>query len=238
MRNDMGRVVIERPRRGSRTADSAKVRHYGKIVHDEEGYDYEGFTRLPISRKQEGYNKNLGYKTFSDLLGPLNHYLESCCGRPWNDVWSEISRTLGRSGSEGIRHIKDQHIDVAVNTWRGSDGEVYENSDYGVHKVGRYSWRTSLYVEPETGILRKTAIRHEPAQNKPTDVIPITVNEEYRKINNIWYYQRFDVIEERIFTGFFRGIRQYQITKNRVMLDKKQLCKKALRKIGVRNAPR
>ena len=55
MRPDMGKCVIERPRRGSRTALSAKVRHYGKIVEYDDGPDYDGLTHLPVSRKQEGF---------------------------------------------------------------------------------------------------------------------------------------------------------------------------------------
>ncbi|MBI4474010.1 MAG: hypothetical protein HY646_15180, partial [Acidobacteria bacterium] len=67
----MGKCVIERPRRGSKTALSAKARHYGKIIEYNDGPDYDGLTRLPVSRKQEGYNKKLGDKDFTDVLGPL-----------------------------------------------------------------------------------------------------------------------------------------------------------------------
>ena len=51
---------------------SAKARSYGRIVDYGDGPEYEGFTRLPVSRKQEGYNKKLGDKDFSAVLGPLS----------------------------------------------------------------------------------------------------------------------------------------------------------------------
>jgi hypothetical protein len=56
-------------------------RHYGKIVEYDDGPGYDGLTRLPVSRKQEGYNKKLGDKDFTDVLGPLHRYLRSSCGR-------------------------------------------------------------------------------------------------------------------------------------------------------------
>lgn len=123
MRPDMGKCVIERLRRGSRTALSAKARHYGKIIRHEDGLEYEGLTRLPVSSKQEGYLKKLGDKDFTDLLGPLHNYLRQSCGRPWDDVYSEIARTMGRCWSWGVRHILSAHLDVAVHTYRGTDGK-------------------------------------------------------------------------------------------------------------------
>jgi len=151
----MGKCVIERPRRGSRTALSAKARDYGKIVHYEDGPEYEGLTRLPVSRKQEGYNKKLGETDFTDVLGPLSNYLRSSCGRFWNDVYSEIARTLGRCGSWGVRHIISAHLDVAVHTYRGIDGNVWVCDKYGVNKIE--DLYHDFYVEPETGILREGA---------------------------------------------------------------------------------
>src|SRR5436309_15646114 len=125
MRPDMGKCVTERPRRGSRTALSAKVRHYGKIIQYNDGPDYDGLTRLPVSKKQEGYHKKLGDKDFTDVLGPLHNYLRRSSGRHWNDVYSEIARALGRVDPWGVRHIITAHLDVAVRTYRGVDGNVW-----------------------------------------------------------------------------------------------------------------
>lgn len=193
MRKDFGKVVIERPRRGSRTARSAKARNYGTIWQDEEGYEYEGLTRLPVSRKQEGYNNKLGSKSFSDLLGPLTKYMESSCGRLWDDVYSEIARTLGRSGSEGIRHIKDTHIDVEVNTYRGVDNEVWAQSDHGVYKISDSYRIPQFYVEPETGILRKAPLRKNFVWRERIDpnVIHLTADSDYRRIAGVWYYMEY-----------------------------------------------
>lgn len=225
MRHDMGKVVIERPRRGSKTANSAKARHYGKFTRDDDGIDYDGFTRFPVSRKQEGYNKRIGYKSFSDLLGPLNKYLASSCGRPWDDVYSEIATVLGRSGSEGIRHIKDSHIDVETCTYRGKDGNIYSCNKHGVHEV-----IDGFYVEPETGILRNLGKkRYKYRRPADPDILAIEDGKRYHRIDDIWYYEEYNTVTEKVLCGTFRGIFQHRERTDTIVLHKRQLNKKELK---------
>lgn len=202
MRSDMGKCVTERPRRGS-SCPSAKARWYGRIIEDADGYDYDGFTRLPVSRKQEGYHKKIGDKDFSDVLGPIHGYLRSNIGRPWNDVFSEISRTLGRS-TWPVRHVLTAHIDVATCTFRGRDGKIHVHDKYGEHELPseRY-WRYhEFYVEPETGILReRQSGRMDWNRAKPTGErvqIPGTEN-WFVKIKSVW------------FIGTYRDVDQYGV---------------------------
>jgi hypothetical protein len=235
----MGKCVIERPRRGSRTALSAKVRHYGKIVESDDGPDYEGLTRLPVSRKQEGYHKKLGDKDFTDVLGPLHNYLRSSCGRLWDDVYSEIKQTLAKSGW-GVQHIISAHLDVAIHTYRGVDGNVWISDKRGVHKVGGFYY--DFYIEPETGILCESArfrkwqsISREKERAKPLEVVPIEDGKEYRRIDGIWYLHEFAEVEVRtpVFLrgSFFRMNSEIQI----ISKSKRQLGKKQLKKLGLRN---
>ena len=215
MRPDMGKCVIERPRRGSRTALSAKARHYGRIVRYDDGLEYEGLTRLPVSSKQEGYLKKLGDKDFTDVLGPLHNYLRQSCGRPWNNVYSEIARTLGRCGSWGVRHILSPHLNVAVHTYRGIDGHVWVCDSHGVHRAGDLF--DNYYVEPETGILREGAqyrkwrsIARAKEAAKAPDFVPIDNGKEYRKIDKIWYFHEFSEVETKTPVFFARGILQME----------------------------
>jgi hypothetical protein len=86
-------------------------------------------------------------KGLTDLLGPLRRWLQSQVGRAWNDVYSEIARTMGRCGSWGVRHILSTHLDVAVHTYRGIDGNVWVCDGQGVHKVGGlFAWILGLGV--------------------------------------------------------------------------------------------
>ena len=240
MRPDMGKCVIERPRHGSRWALSAKAHHYGRLVYYSDGPEYEGPTLLPASSKQQRFATKLGDKTFSDVLGPLRNYLRTNCGRPWNDVYSEIARTLGRSGSWGVRHVVSAHVDVAVHTYRGIDGNIWACDERGVHQVGTvYSNR--FYVEPETGILREDLRRRRRSfvrvkrEATPPDYLPIEDGRAYRKVGGIWYLHEFSEVEVKtplLVRGSFAGwTYQSQV----VCTLKQQLNKKQLKQLGLRN---
>lgn len=126
---------------------------FGKINEDGE---YEGPTKLPSGMgdrgKIAGYCRKIPGKEFSDLLGPIENYLKSSVGRYWPKVYSELSANLG-SGAWPVRHILEQHVNVAVDTYRGVDGEVWFNHKHGPRVVdGDYF--TKFYVHPETKTLR------------------------------------------------------------------------------------
>src|SRR4051794_23561783 len=77
MRDDMAKVVTERPRRGhgnkSKKTTGPRIRRYDSDRNDEEP------VRLPISRRRQyGYQA----KELTDLISPLKRYLRSCVGRP------------------------------------------------------------------------------------------------------------------------------------------------------------
>jgi len=231
----MGKCVIERPRRGSRTALSAKARSYGKIVEYDDGPDYDGLTRLPVSRKQVGYHKKLGDKDFSDVLGPLHRYLRSNCGRFWDDVYSEIKQTLGNAGW-GVQHIISAHLNVAIHTFRGVEGSVWVAHRHGVHKAGDVYY--DYYVEPETGILREVVRQRKwwwKERAKPLNVVPIEDGKEYRKIDGIWYLHEFVEVEVKT-PVFLRGsFFRMNSEKQSISKSKRQLGKKQLKELGLRN---
>jgi hypothetical protein len=152
MRSDFAKVVTERPRSGS-SNPSAKAKWYGRIVDTEDGPDYDGHTRLPVSSKQEGYHKKIGDKNFTDVLGPIEGYLRASCGRPWDDVFSELSKNLGQR-TWPVRHILTQHVDVKTNTYRAIDGHVWYFDKYGPCPVSGRPDYPEFYVEPETRFLR------------------------------------------------------------------------------------
>jgi hypothetical protein len=93
MRYDMPKVVVERPRRGSR------YRYHNKRPRG----TIEQLEALPT---KEGMRRPYGYdcKEFSDLLGPLRGFLFSRTGRKWDDVYSEIRQRLNPNSTVQI-HI-------------------------------------------------------------------------------------------------------------------------------------
>lgn len=234
MRKDMGKCVIERPRRGS-SEPSLKARDFGKIVRTEDGLDYFGFTRIPVSQKAyKLYHSDA--KQFTDVLGPIENYLRSSCGRLWDDVYSEIRKTLGHCGW-AVEHIIRDHINVAVNTWRGVSGKVWVDDEHGVDQVGGY--RSQFYVEPETGLLRESPSRNRRRPSRqpkePSESVGLTDHTEYRLINRIWYFQDYRETEVRVFVKNREhdGVPVYRYQTLKTVVLKRQLSKKELRDAGL-----
>lgn len=201
MRGDMGKVVLERPRRGH-AERGVKAKRFGQIVDGE----YYGITRIPmsISGKQMAYSLHREGKSFSDLLGPLNKYLRSNVGRKWDDVYSEIKQILGNGGWP-MRHIVEQHINVHTNTYRDEHGQVWAHSNYRYGGGPTKVWNEDLYVEPGTGILRivpgsrwANFRKRWVIDDKPRPV-DLSDGRHAVKLNGLWYLGKYVVSEiERV----------------------------------------
>ncbi len=190
MRSDMGRVVIERPRRGS-SHESPKVRHFrGRI--DDEG-DYDGLTRLPSSaNKINGFVPKIPDKSFTDLLGPLRRYLHKNVGRPWDKIYSEANASL-KSGGWGVNHVFTNHFLGEV------DRTVYQDERGGVisllhrNRFGRLQlW--GFYVHPRTGLLCYARPPRENKQSHPNDV-KLMQREDgvfYVRVKDLWFVARYE----------------------------------------------
>src|ERR1700730_16624160 len=129
MREDMSRVIVERPRLGG-----GRTRKGRACPLDD----------LP---KQEGmrrpYMRSGDWKTLNENLAPLRRYLERQVGRPWNKIYSEIAQRL-RIDSAVQQHVRDHLRDfVAVKPRR-----VRRSWSSG---SGR--WWQPFYVDPRTGLL-------------------------------------------------------------------------------------
>lgn len=146
MRDDMAKVVTERPRRGHRN-ESRKTTG-GRIRSYDPDREYDEPTRLPVARdRQYGFKA----KEFSDLINPLKRYLRSCIGKPWSKVHSELSQKLDRRSTSGS-HIWDHVMrEIETDCYIGEDRLAYSNK-----RTYRVSERpiVGLYVHPKTGLIR------------------------------------------------------------------------------------
>jgi hypothetical protein len=151
MRKDMAQLLVERPRIGSRKPNNkTRLR-----VSDPEAWDVDG---IPPPRTASADAKEL-----NDLLGPLRRFLRSNCGRPWNNVYSEICQQASGDSTLGAHLLQHVHREVELS----------------VFLVGRvpylfYSGRqyTGLYVHPKTGILCFRAVpRRKPTQPQLIDAV-------------------------------------------------------------------
>src|SRR5947208_10890690 len=138
MRQDMYRVVIERPRFGH----ANRSRKWGRRVDEH----YEGPTFVSSARRRQyGWHS----KELSDLINPLVRYLHKQVGRPWDKVYSEIKAALpkGLHADHIWSHVKSE---VQMHCWE-EDGKIW----YVPRYLGRYAAEVDgLYVHPRTGLLR------------------------------------------------------------------------------------
>jgi hypothetical protein len=172
----MHKVVTERPRRGH----SNPSRKWGGRVPEV----YEGQTFISSARRRQyGWNS----KEFSDFLSPLRRYLRGQVGRPWDKVYSEIRKAVpnGMHGDHIWLHIKTE---VEINCFE-RDGRIFARPRYFPREVEV----SGLYVHPRTLLLcyKETPVKPLKKRTSYVHRIHIAENEEYRRINGLWYYQKF-----------------------------------------------
>lgn len=136
MRQDMYKVIVERPRRGGGSKSEMPA-------PDD----------LEDSPRQEGLRKrHRSRKWLNENLRPLERFLASQVGRPWNTVYSELCAGIDRRNT--VQQHIHQHLEdfVAIKVIE-IDGELCANRRWRVHEPLSSSWSAKYYVHPEHGIL-------------------------------------------------------------------------------------
>lgn len=146
MREDMSKVIVERPRTGRAVAGLRPGRTRALADDDGEPIRAKG-AREPKGRAQKT-------KRLNETLNPLKRYLASNIGRPWNKVFSEISEHL-KPRSTVQQHVRDHVTDfVATKTHMKAGVVVVSSSRHGGERPLSEHW-SLFYVHPRTGLLRK-----------------------------------------------------------------------------------
>lgn len=190
MREDMSKVVIERPRYGH-SLPSRKTALRIKRYDLNEDYD-DLPKRISGSRnKHLQAASRLEVKSFSDLLGPLIRFLRSSVGCPWDDVYSELSRHLDKRKTTGRHVFEHVEHEVKLHCFSGANGRIY----YLRH--GEREEVYGLYVHPRTRLLcwsdnkspgkKKSAVERERQQHESAWRIRIGGKQHYVKLKGIWY---------------------------------------------------
>jgi hypothetical protein len=225
MRYDMNKVVIERPRYGGK-GGSRKT--YDKASLPREKRSFKGVD-VDLRPKHESMRKkhrvNGDAKEFSDLLGPLEGYLFSKVGEPWNDVWSDICSVL-KGNSLQAAHIKG-HVKQMVGGIPHS-GECYFRAEDWFSPGSRYG--RCVYVD-EDGILRKSEGESYKRKKETYHYYRESDTVEYHKLNGAWFRVEIGSEDkERRWQGWggywhTRGYTHY------FPLSKKALNKKEIKKL-------
>jgi hypothetical protein len=158
MREDMAKVLVERPRMKRRftlgPAKGYRKRLRRQLDSDDSPPAREGM-------KVRGGNT----KSFNEHLSPLRRFLDSNVGRPWDKVYGEICSHVDR-GNVVQKHILTHLFDYVVTKvilidGRPCNGEAGRR--YGEplrESENYYQW----YVCPKSGLLRRS--RHVRRQKK------------------------------------------------------------------------
>jgi hypothetical protein len=192
MREDMYKVIVERPRRRKDGyAAAARLRK-----------DFDGPTRL-------GMRAGYGYRDLNENLAPLRRFLHAQIGRPWNKVFSEICAGIDR------RNTVQQHIHQHIRDFIAIDVDIREGrlvdlaarrglllSDFGIFQ--------ELYVDPRTGLIRPNKTyrswRHSVAQRAQREQLEIATRRrivdertQLLLLDNVWFRVEVDVLpKERL----------------------------------------
>lgn len=188
MREDMFKVIVERPRLVNSNGYSRDGRKYRN------GENAPG--RLGMKR---GYTQRP--KWLNENLAPLKRYLEQQVDRPWNKVYSEIRATID-ARSTVKQHIL-QHIGdfVAIDThWADTPdgGKVIVRGRWPIKDALLEDANIELFVHPKTGILLRNRhfvswdrrVREQRERKKARERIDrrdIDAQHQLRRIDGIWY---------------------------------------------------
>lgn len=179
MRNDMFKVIVERPRRGGSYA-----RERAPHALDEGSPMQEGVR----SRHQRR-------KYLNENLRPLERYLHRQVGRPWDAVYSEICAGIDRR-STVQQHIHQHLVDFVAVRVSVIDGRLHWQKKWGEPSRLADRWAPKLYVDPSTGLLRhnqeREQVRRQERKARATkqltpDRVAISPSRQLHRLHGIWY---------------------------------------------------
>jgi hypothetical protein len=199
MREDMYKVIVERPRRGK----------YGYAAAARLRDDFDGPMRL-------GTRAGYGYRALNENLAPLRRYLQAQIGRPWNKVFSEICAGIDR------RNTVQQHIHQHIREFIAIDVGVRNGRWVDLAADWRFLWNDSgmsqaLYVDPRTGLIRRNknyrSWRRSDAQRRQREQLEIATRRRVVDkrtmlllLDDVWFRVEVEALpKERLVEGVVDG---------------------------------
>lgn len=257
MRPDLGKVLTEKPRRGSGSKNN-------KTRFRENGYDdreaAEEKYSLPKIGKMLMHNRDNGpwdeTKEFTDVLGPLKKWAEAQVGRNWDKVYSEIRKTMPNNNMQN-HHIIDTHllgyfhrdVEVVKDKKRRRVYDKARGFSYGGEL--RELYKGELYVDPDTKVIMKVRLGAEKFWLRWKKAPPTTAtgypyvyqlgygappelnkvklgdNEFLEKRGDSWVYCKYEHVTHKLLSG---GTHSYDM-----LVKHHTLSRKELKKYGVSN---
>ena len=139
MREDMSKVIVERPRKGGRDDEPR-----APCLH----------TDPDVPAHESLKSRHRDRKWLNENLAPLRRWLEAQVERPWDKVHAELSERIDRRDTVQ-QHVLDHVEDfVALRVVATDDGLFYLWHSGQRRPLEDY-WAPRLYVDPEHGLLRR-----------------------------------------------------------------------------------
>ena len=141
MRADMSKVIVERPRIGSRLPSRKKGyrRHLQRL----------GIENLPRREPMLGRWRGRD-RELNEHLGPMRRFLRSRVGRAWNDVHQELCEHVSFENAVQ-KHVLTHIFDYVAEHVQLHDGRPCYGPGY---RHGRPLSRGQMYICPVSGVLR------------------------------------------------------------------------------------
>ena len=160
MREDMFKVIVERPRKGGGPSKGKLDR--GRVDED-----------APARESLKARHANR--KWLNENLNPLQRWLEAQANRPWDKVYAELCAGIDVRSTvqQHIRQHVEDFVEVHVVV---VDDELFVPGWRGLRPLIEEWGGPRLYVDPRTGILRL---------NRKRDAIRKRKREE-RKLQAYW----------------------------------------------------
>lgn len=228
MKEYFSKLLTEQERAGSK---NRSVKWSGRLKYDPDS-DYDDQINY-VSMSRHGRQYGWNGKSLTDVLSPLRGYLRKNVGRKWDDVYSELCRGLDRRSVSGLHVFTHLWQYVEKNTVMIDGNVCYVGTGFRekgyvpIEESYRYE---QFYVHPEDGILCAAPIRsyrarrnHQFRQKEDENVIEIGLGKAYRKMEGIWYYTEYAKVDK--YDGY-----------HGIILKKRQLNKKELRYLGLKNS--
>jgi len=189
MRDDIEKVICERPRSGQ--DGGIAVRAHRRRLNRIDGETDVKFE--PMGRKRaHGWYRT---KEFADFLSPIKGLLAKNVGRPWDKLYSELRRVLPNDNTTQ-RHVY-LHLNQYVERHPVfEDGRVFRPQGGGWGSKKLPELRTDDYYVSAHGLLLRYRSKPIKDSQKPRRVerCQLTSNGTgYVKFGHSWYYVRFKV---------------------------------------------
>jgi hypothetical protein len=171
MRADMAKVIVERPRFGSRAPSQKKgyLKYIQRTVLD----------NLPHREPMMGRWRGRG-RFLNEHLGPMRRFLRSNVGRPWNKVHQELCEYVSFDNAvqaHVLAHISQdvrRHVEVRGREVFFLQGWRYE----------RPLQPGEMYVCPATGLLKLVRSTTSP---QPPQRLRLGQRTQYHRRDDAWW---------------------------------------------------